>query len=103
MQTMPENKYCKTHHQRQIKHHEKKGTENCKKREVIYAAQCSKHKGLHIGQTGEQLPERSSTHPYDIKNSKLAKHFRKSHNINGNLNITILQNDNQNCSRTKVS
>ena len=82
---------------------EKKGTENCKKREVIYAAQCSKHKGLHIGQTGEQLPERSSTHPYDIKNSKLAKHFRKSHNINGNLNITILQNDNQNCSRTKVS
>ena len=36
-------------------------------------------------------------HHYDIKDqsdkSELAKYFRKSHNINGNLNVTILQNN----------
>ena len=47
---------------------------------------------LYIGQAGEQLSER-----YDIKNrpgnSELAKHFHESHNINDNLNVTILQNN----------
>ena len=28
-------------------------------------------------------------------NSELAKHFHNSHNINYNLNVTILQNDNK--------
>ena len=45
-----------------------KGTGNCKEREIIYAAQCSKHKVLYIGHTGEQLSERFSKHCYDIKN-----------------------------------
>ena len=48
-------------------------------KEIIYAAQCSKHKVLYIGHTGEQLSERFSKHRYDIKNkpdnSELAKHF----------------------------
>ena len=38
-----------------------KGTGNCKEREIIYAAQCSKHKVLNIGHTGEQLSERFAT------------------------------------------
>ena len=32
-----------------------KGTGNCKEREIIYVAQCSKRKVLYIGHTGEQL------------------------------------------------
>ena len=59
------------------------GTGNCKEREIIYAAQCSKHKVLYIGDTGEQLSQRFSKHRCDIKkrpdNSELAKKFpRKS-------------------------
>ena len=67
-----------------------KGTGNCKEREVTYAVQCSKHKVLYIGHTGEQLLERFSKHRCDIKNRpdnrELAKHFHQSHNINDNLN-----------------
>ena len=74
-----------------------KGTGNCKEREIIYAAQCSKHKVLYIGHTGEQLSERFFKHRYDIKNrpdnSELAKHFHESHNLNDDLNVTILQNN----------
>ena len=65
--------------------------------EIIYAAQCSKQKVLYIGHTGEQLAERFSKHRYDIKNrpdnSELAKHFHESHNLNNDLNVTILQNN----------
>ena len=74
-----------------------KGTGNCKEREIIYAAQYSKNKVLYIGHTGEQLSERFSKHCYDIKNrsdnSELAKHFHDSHNLNDDLNVTILQNN----------
>ena len=74
-----------------------KGTANCKEREVIYAAQSSKHKALYIGHIGEQLSERFSKQRYDIKNwpdnSELAEHFYKSHKINYNLNVTILQDN----------
>ena len=74
-----------------------KGTGNCKEREIIYAAQCSKHKVLYIGHTGEQLSQRFFKHRYDIKNrpdnSELAKHFHESHNLNDDLNVTILQNN----------
>ena len=74
-----------------------KGTGNCKEREIIYVAQCSKHKVLYTGHTGEQLSERFSKHRYDIKNrpdnSELAKHFHESHNLNDDLNVTILQNN----------
>ena len=54
-----------------------KGTGSCKEREVIYAAQCSKHKVFYIGHTGEQFSERFFSDRYDIKNrpdnSELAK------------------------------
>ena len=40
---------------------------------------------------------RFSKHRYDIKNrrdnSELAKHFHESHNLNNDLNVTILQNN----------
>ena len=74
-----------------------KGTGNCKEREIIYAAQYSKHKVLYIGHAEEQLLERFSKHRYDIKdrldNSELAKHFHGSHNLIDNFNVTILQNN----------
>ena len=73
------------------------GTGNGKEREIIYAAQCFKHKVLYIGYTGEQLSQRFSKHCYDIKNrpdnSELAKHFHESHNLIDDLNVTILQNN----------
>ena len=60
-----------------------KGAGNYKEREIIHAAQGSKHK--------------FSKHHYSIKNrpgnSELAKHFHESHNLNDNLNVTILQNN----------
>ena len=72
-------------------------TGNCREREIIYAAQCFKHKILYIGHTGEQLSERFSKDHYGIKNrpenSELVKHFHKSHNLNDNLNVNILQNN----------
>ena len=74
-----------------------KGTANCKEREVMYAAQFSKLKALYIEDIGEQLSEHFSKQRYDIKNrlgnSELAKHFYKSHKINYNLNVTILQDN----------
>ena len=45
-----------------------KGTKNCKEREIINTAQCSKHKVLYIGHTGEQLLEHFSKHHHDTKN-----------------------------------
>ena len=75
----------------------RKGTENCKGREIIYAAHCSKHKVLYIRHAGERLWERFYKHSYDIKNrsdnSELAKHFHKSHNSIDDLNVIILQNN----------
>ena len=74
-----------------------KGTGNYKEREIIYAAQCPKHKVLHVGHTGDQLSERLSKLRYDIKNrpynSKLAKHFHENHNLSDDLNATILENN----------
>ena len=74
-----------------------KGTGNCKEREIIYAAQCSKHKILYIGHSGEQLSELFSKHCYDIKNrpdnSELAKHFHKSRSKSDSLNVTMSQSN----------
>ena len=73
------------------------GTGNCEEREIIYVAQCSKHKVLYIGHTGEQLSERFSKRRYDIENrpdnSELAKHFHENYNLNDDLNVTILENN----------
>ena len=61
---------------------EVKDTGNWKEKEIIYAAQCSKHKVLYIGDTGEQLSQRFWKHCYDIKNrpdnSELAKKFPRN-------------------------
>ena len=58
-----------------------KGTGNCKEREIIYAAQCSKHKLFYIRHTGEQLSQQFSKLHYDIKNrpdnTKLPNIFTK--------------------------
>ena len=74
-----------------------KGTGNCKEKEIIYAAQCSKHKVLYIGHTEEQLSEHFSEHRYDIKNrpdnSELVKHFHENHSLSDDLNVTILENN----------
>ena len=96
MQTLPTNETAKLITNDKLNITEKiKGTGNCKERKIIYAAQCSKHKVVYIGHTGEQLSERFSKHRYDIKNmpdnNELAKHFHDSHNLNDDLNVTILQ------------
>ena len=74
-----------------------KGTGNCKEREIIYVAKCSKHKVLYITHTGEQCSERFSKHRYDIKNipdnSELAKHFNENHNLSNDFNVTLLQSN----------
>ena len=53
--------------------------------------------GLTYRTYREQLAERFFKHRYDIKNrpdnSELAKHFHESHNLNNDLNVTILQNN----------
>ena len=94
IKTLPANKYSQTHHKLNLTE-KVKGTRNCKEREIIYAAQCSKLKVLYIGHTGEQLSRHFSKHRYDIKNKAdnngLAKHFQKGPYINDNLNVTTLQ------------
>ena len=81
-----EKRYCKS-----------EGTGNCKEKEIIYAAQCTKYKELNIRHAGEQLSERFSKHRHDIKNrpnnSELAKYYHEFHNLNNDLNKTILQNN----------
>ena len=53
----------------------------------------------------EVLSEYFSKHRYDIKsrpdNSKLAKQFQDNHDINDNLNVTILQNNIKNAAAQK--
>ena len=96
MQTLLANKHSKLFINNKINIPEKmKGTENCKEREVIYAAQCSKLYVLYVGRTGEQLSECFPKHHYNVKskpdNSELAKHFHENHDINENLNVTTLK------------
>ena len=98
MQTLPTNETAKLITNDKLNITEKiKGTGNCKEREIIYASQCSKHKLLYIGHTGKQFSERFYKHRYNIKNipdnSELAKHFHERHNLNDDLNVTILQNN----------
>ena len=73
-----------------------RGAGNYKEREVIYAAQCSKHKVLYFGHTRKNFRSISpniATTSRTGQNSELAKHFHQSRNINDNLKITILQNN----------
>ena len=70
---------------------------NCKSSGVIYAAQCKIHNLIYIGHTGEKLSERFSKHRYDIKkrpdNSELARHFHVNHDIDNDMDVTILQSN----------
>ena len=55
-----------------------------KEKEIVYAAQSSKHKVLNIGNTGEQLSK------IDQEIANLENIFT---NINDNFNVTILQSN----------
>ena len=69
--------------------------EDCKSRNVIYAALCKKHNLIYVGQTGETLSDRFSKHRYDIRkrpeNSELAQHFHFNHDLDKDLGVTILE------------
>ena len=61
-----------------------KGIGNFREKEIIYAAQYSKHKILYIGHTGGQLSERFSKHRYDIKNRPENSYILKKCTISSN-------------------
>ena len=64
---------------------------------VIYVARCKKHQILYVGHTSETLATRFAKHQYDIKkrpnNSELAEHFYCDHDIEKDLDVTIVQTD----------
>ena len=97
IQTSPSSKQSKTVTYYKVNITEKiKGTGNCKEKEVIYAEQCSKQSFVYW--TNRRTTVRAlSKHRYNIKNklenSELAKYFHQSHNTNGKLEVTILQNN----------
>ena len=66
----------------------------CQTKSVIYAALCTRHNTICIGQTGESLTSRFNRHRYDIKsrpgNSEIAEHFHKDH-TDGDMKVMILQ------------
>jgi len=68
---------------------------NCKSKDLIYAAWCTKHLKIYVGQTGIQLNERFSRHRWDIKNRPencdLAGHFHKDHDLDTDMKVVILQ------------
>ena len=70
---------------------------NCKSKGVIYAARCKRHEKLYIGHTGKTLADRFYQHRYDINNrsdnTELAMHFHRNHNLEEDLDITILQSN----------
>ena len=67
---------------------------NCQTKNLIYAAICTRHDMICIGQTGATLSSRFNRHRYDIKNrpdnSEIAEHFHKDHQ-DGDLKVMILQ------------
>ena len=66
----------------------------CKSTGVIYAVNCKKCKQIYVGHTGKTMAERWSKHKYDIINrpdqNELSKHCRHNHNLEKDLEITIL-------------
>ena len=61
---------------------------------MIYAAICTRHEFVCVGQTGSSLASRFSKHRHDIKqrpdNSEIAEHFHKDHS-DGDMKVMILQ------------
>ena len=70
---------------------------NCKSKGVIYIAECTKHKLLYVGHSGDTLAERMYRHRYDIKkrpeNNELAEHFHKNHDIGKDLKLYVAHTD----------
>ena len=66
----------------------------CQTKNVIYAALCTRHNAICVGQTGESLSSRFNRHRYDIKerpsNSEIAEHFHQGH-TDGDMKVLILQ------------
>ena len=71
----------------------------CNTSDTIYAAECTKHKLIYVGQTSQKLGSRFNGHRSDVnvkpKSCELAQHFHgnKDCNINRDLNIYILQDN----------
>ena len=67
---------------------------NCQTNNLIYAAICTRHDMICVGQTGTTLSSRFSRHRHDIKerpdNSEIAEHFNKNHE-DGDMKVMILQ------------
>ena len=67
---------------------------NCQTTNLIYAAICTRHEFVCVGQTGSSLASRFSKHRHDIKqrpdNSEIAEHFHKDHS-DGDMKVMILQ------------
>ena len=66
----------------------------CQSTNLIYAAICTRHDIVCIGQTGATLSSRFNRHRHDIKNrpdnSEIAEHFHENHDVD-DLRVMILQ------------
>ena len=95
MQNFPANKYTKTNYKLNITQKKVLKTARKEKLFMLHNVPSKKFCILDI----QKNKERFSKHLYGIKNgpgiSKLVivKHIHEHHNINTNLNVTILQND----------
>ena len=75
---------------------------NCSNTNVIYAAECRRHKQLYTGYTSTTLKQRFNKHRSDAKHdpdaTELGKHFHDSPecNFDTDLRVQILQNVNGN-------
>lgn len=71
---------------------------NCSTKNVIYAAECRKHKQLYVGYTSTTLSQRFNKHRSDAKHdpdaTELGRHFFESHDcdFDRDLTVHILQN-----------
>ena len=68
----------------------------CNTSDTIYAAECTKHKLIHVGHSSQKLSSRFNGHPSDVnvkpKSCELAHHFHGNEecNINRYLKVYIL-------------
>ena len=76
--------------------------ETCRTKNIIYAAECVRHKKIYIGQSKNQLNKRFCGHRYDIKKvlnnpnstdiggTELSEHFAKTRHGAGDLRVWVL-------------
>ena len=77
---------------------------SCNTRNIIYAAECKKHKKLHIGQSKNQVNRRfcgyrcdikkliSDTSDGEVRGTELSEHFSSSPHSPKDLRVRILDN-----------